>query len=389
MTLSPEVPQLQHPLQTSETYLDQLSWNRRTQELKWCSSDPHILPMASGEHDFEPDDAIFRYVNDAVSEKRSAYGPTEGFYEVKEKIARLESQRGGRRVDANQIHFIPSISLACALVTGFLASKWIDHFIFLGAPVYRPLLASIQSHGGSCTYLDFGSSWLEQLRGELEAKRCCLFLVNPHSPTGKALSRLDVNQIASLCEQSGALLLSDDVYSGFLEDQQYTPVYSASEYTAANSITFSGYGKCLNAAGVTASFMICHPRLSAEINRFYGGPILMTSTFSQLMLFGCAHQMCRMPDIRRRVNDGLSLIYPAMDANPALNPQMPDGGIFLWCGVDPAHNSAREFMKESYGIDVLGGEEFYPPSPNFFRITFGSYKTVVAEAASRIARNSE
>jgi aspartate/methionine/tyrosine aminotransferase len=367
-----------------ELGLECLNWNRATQDLKWRSTAPDIISMASGEHDFEPHQDVFHHASSSLSRRQSAYGPTAGLSEVRTRVAAEETHRTGQSIDPEFVHLVPSISIACALVSGFFAAQKNRKIIFLGSPIYPPLLRGFQSHGMSCSIVPFTLGWQDELERALSTAFSILFLVNPHSPTGKALDAKEVLQIASICERTRTTVLSDDVYSGFLADAAYNPILAASNYSFNNSITFSGYGKCLNTAGVTASFMICNPEFINRINQFYGGPVLMTPTFSQLMLLGCAEQMHRMASIRQKISVAFDLIYPKIQSNPILHAEKPNGGMFLWCRVDNEITTARDFMKSEYGIEVLGGEEFHPPQPNFCRITFGSYIEVIEKAVSRM-----
>lgn len=361
-----------------------VDWNLGAQYLKWRDAPAGTIPMASGEHDFQPPDGLFNRTLSAIETRSSAYGPLEGLLDVRQEIAEHKSSRYKLRVSADHIQLVPTVSIGLALVANALLGPGAN-VVFLGSPVYYAIAAPVLSTGAAFETINVSDlSWKKQLKASINDQTAALYMSNPHSPTGYMFSKADLVFVSLLCEQYNVTMVSDDVYECMHLGKQYTPLYEISEYSKTRSIVFSSFAKCFNVCGVSASFCVCHPTLFSAICRYYGGPIFMCNLTSQLVIADCLQNQWWIEELNARLIACLDHIFPYFQDHARIDVERPDSGMFLWCRpVDANESSAVTFFNMLLGIDVMCGSQFHGSSSDHCRLNFGTYPEVLDEVKRR------
>lgn len=371
-------------MNSSNNFRGNLEWNLSAQYLKWHGAPHGIIPMASGEHDFQPPRGLFTQTIAAFDKRSSAYGPLEGLPEVRQEIARNKSRRHDVQISADYVHLVPTVSVGLALVTNALITRD-AHVVFLGAPVYYAIATPALSITSDYSIVDvFDPMWRIELNSVVRDATSVLYMSNPHSPTGTIFSFDDLLFISQLCEKHDVTIISDDVYECMPLHAKYVPIYAVSQYCKDRSIVFSSYAKCYNVCGVSASFCICHPSVFIDICRFFGGPVFMCNLSSQLVIADCLKNDWWIEELNIRLIEALAHILPHFESHPNIDVVRPDAGMFLWCRPACATGSSASDVFGSIGVEVMCGSQFQGSSPEHCRLNFGTYPEVLDELARRM-----
>jgi cysteine-S-conjugate beta-lyase len=91
-----------------------------------------------------------------------------------------------------------------------------------------------------------------------QVKKAGIFLLcNPHNPLGIVFSRKDLSRMAEICIQNNVLIVSDEIHSELLlDDQTFTPMGKLSPEVAKQSITLIAPSKTFNVPGLFCGFAI-------------------------------------------------------------------------------------------------------------------------------------
>lgn len=92
------------------------------------------------------------------------------------------------------------------------------------APTFSEYAGALRGAGWQCDYLVLPSGEgfplsLEQVRRELAKGYGLLFLCNPGNPTGRLYRTAEVTELLSLCREAGALLVLDEAFMDFCEEE--------------------------------------------------------------------------------------------------------------------------------------------------------------------------
>jgi cysteine-S-conjugate beta-lyase len=91
-----------------------------------------------------------------------------------------------------------------------------------------------------------------------QAKKSGMFLLcNPHNPLGIIFSREDLLQMAEICIENNVLIVSDEIHSELLlDDNKFTPMAKLSSEIAQHTITLVAPSKTFNVPGLYCGFAI-------------------------------------------------------------------------------------------------------------------------------------
>jgi cystathionine beta-lyase len=91
-----------------------------------------------------------------------------------------------------------------------------------------------------------------------QAKKVDMFLLcSPNNPLGIVFSRRDLMRMAEICLENKVLIVSDEIHSELLlDDQKFTPMAKLSSEIANNTITLIAPSKTFNVPGLFCGFAI-------------------------------------------------------------------------------------------------------------------------------------
>ena len=221
---------------------------RRAWALAQACKDP--IDLSIGQPDFQVHDSIKQAAIDAILADHNGYTKTAGVDALLQKIhARLNSQLGWDFSDGSKHEAMITSGTAGALTLICLAVLGPGDEIIIPDPhfVIYPTLARIaDAKAVLCdTYPDFRMT-AERI-GHCITNRTKAVLINsPANPTGVVLSREEVDDIATLCNERGILLISDEIYDEFI----YPPItFSSPAVTNEDVIVVRGYSKTYGCTG--------------------------------------------------------------------------------------------------------------------------------------------
>jgi len=89
-----------------------------------------------------------------------------------------------------------------------------------------------------------------------QVKKAGIFLLcNPHNPLGINFSRKDLLRMAEICIENNVLIVSDEIHSELLlDDQKFTPLAKLSSEIAKHTITLIAPSKTFNVPGLFCGF---------------------------------------------------------------------------------------------------------------------------------------
>jgi len=363
-------------------------WCARSQHLKWRAAQKGVLPMASGEHDFKPNSEVFSFVQEAIRNCASSYGPLKGLPEVLRSIASFQSRCNGVQIEDRQITLVPSATIALALLTAALV-KHGDHVLFLGTPIYYAMhtpVASVGAEVSHCVFPKDEALAYESIRLKIRPNTKAIYICNPHSPTGRLYDAAEMYAVGEICQTFCLTLVSDDVYEHMTLDGNYVPAYKAHPYLRATSFVISSYAKCFNVTGVSASFLVSSPYQMELIEEFYGGPVFMTSVLSQLMVQGCVEKAEWISQLKNLLRISRDLMVESLRTVPQVQFSLPPSGMFVWAKINHSgQESANELLLSRCQIEAASHVNFHYASRQYVRLNFGTHPNVLSIFGERIS----
>jgi N-succinyldiaminopimelate aminotransferase len=229
----------------------------------------------------------------------------------------------------------------------------------------------------------------EALASAVGPRARVLLLNSPHNPTGRVLSRAELELVAGACVEHDLICITDEVYEHLVYDGEHIPIATLPEM-ASRTLTISSVGKSFSFTGWKIGWcsgpaeLVAATRMVKQYLTFAGGTPLQHAAAAALRLPRAEVEAIR-DDLRVKRDqlcDGLEAA--------GLHPFTPAGTYFVNADVGA---DAVEFctgLPERCGIVAIPTSVFYDDkdaAATLVRFAFCKRPEVIAEAASRLARS--
>ena len=227
----------------------------------------------------------------------------------------------------------------------------------------------------------------EALGAAIGPRARVLLLNTPHNPTGRVLSRGELELIAAACIEHDLICVTDEVYEHLVYEGEHIPIATLPGM-ASRTLTISSVGKSFSFTGWKIGWcsgpaeLVAAARTVKQFLTFAGGTPLQHAAAAALRLPRAEVEAIR-DDLRVKRDQ---LCAGLTDAR--LHPITPAGTYFVNAdvGVD-----AIEFCRdlpERCGIVAIPTSVFYDDkdvAATLVRFAFCKRPEVIAEAANRLA----
>ncbi|MCI1894122.1 MAG: PatB family C-S lyase [Lactobacillus sp.] len=252
---------------------DEIINRRGSNSIKW-QVQPGELPMWIADMDFATAPAVVAAMKAKVNSGVFGYEEVPAAYFT--AFADWYEQRDHQRPDPAWMSFASGVMPAIGAMIRQLTQP--GDQIVVQAPVYNMFFSTIAVNGRTAASADLSYN-LQTARYAIDFDRLesvlaqpastLMLLCNPHNPIGKAWSKADLTQIATLCVKHHVRLIADEIHGDLVfGEPAYTPVFSLPDELRANSIVCVSPSKTFNLAGIhAATVMVPDAALHAQVDR--------------------------------------------------------------------------------------------------------------------------
>ncbi len=365
---------------------------RRRRSEKWQLYPPEVLPAFVAEMDYDLAEPVLAALRTAIELSDCGYATPTGLGET---FARFAAARHGWTVDPDRVHLVPDVMAGVGALLQ-LATEPGDGVV-INTPVYPPFFEHIP--GAHRRVVEVPLAWVDGrweldfagLEAAFAAGARGYLLCNPHNPTGRVFSAADLGRIASLAEQYGVFVLSDEIHASLtLPGAHHTPFVSLGGVAAEQGVTLASASKAFNIAGLKGAVAVAG---SASGQRLLNR--LPSSCQFGAGLFGVLASLAAWSAGDEWLDALVAqLDHARTEFGRLLRQRLPEAGYVppeasylawvdcsrLSLGPEPA----KAFLDR--GRVALGrGLNFGPPGDGFVRVTIGTSSALLADIVDRMA----
>ncbi len=332
---------------------------RRAKEIERSGTKVYHLEVGEPPWSFPP--AVFDSLVEAIKRGETRYSTSTGTFRFREAASEWLSRRDG--IDANPEEVIPTPGSKYAIfsiLSTFLRPGDRVGVLLPAWPAYRGMASHL-----SLEMIEIDST--EEVE-KLEGVRAFI-LCSPNNPDGKVWSKKELESLAEVLRETGALLISDDAYAELSFSERVPPsrVYE-------NTISVNTLSKAFGMTGFRLGYVHGNEEKVKKLAKFIGLTITNVPEFIQEAGASALESAGDwIPRVMEHLISYLDLAMRKLEGAP-LKMNRPDGALYLFPRVELDDFDSMYFafrLLEDKKIAVAPGSGFGPYKDRL-RITYAS-----------------
>jgi len=372
-----------------------LSWLRSKPGVKWRWAVPDVLAAWVADMDFPVPPPVRTALEEVLARGDLGYPEWLADSPLAEPFAERMLERFGWRPEPGRVREVTDIIQGVQVVL-HLATVEGDG-VALHVPSYPPFLDTVRRMGRRLVASPIErepGGWTfdaDRLADDVRREHCrVLLLVNPHNPTGRVLTRAELEVLARITVEHDLLVIADEVHADLVyAPHRHIPFASLSPEAARRTVTLTSATKAFNLAGircalahvgsdqVLAAWRRCPPHLFGVV-----GVLGVEAT-----LAAWRHGSAWLDDVREHLAGNRELLADLVRAElPGVALDPPEATYLAWLdfralalGADPAG-----FLLDRARVWLSPGPAFGLGGDGFARLNFATSRPLLRAMLGRI-----
>jgi len=252
-----------------------------------------IISLGLGEPYYDTPEIIKQGGIEAIKNDKTHYNPAQGSMTLRKKIAEKYN------VEVQCV----SVSTGAKPFLGSILWSLIDDgdLVFMTGPYYPPFFQIAQSCGGKVVLIDtkptdfqLKADVLDEIfaNNNTAEKKSFIIINSPNNPSGVTYEKNELKKIVEVCKKNNVTIISDECYSNFSPDPQFSLRQFNSEIIVINSLS-----KSHAMTGWRIGYAICPSDLNVTIGRFLENYIGCPSSISDAAAVVALESESTLPDL--------------------------------------------------------------------------------------------
>jgi aspartate aminotransferase len=351
-----------------------------------------VIHLEIGEPDFETPRHIVEAAKTALDEGWTHYGPTQGYPELRQVIARHVSETRGIAAGPEHVCVVPGGKPIIFFPMLALIEEG-DEVIYPnpGFPIYESMIGFL---GGVPVPIPLvesrGFSFdLDLFRAKLTDRTRMVILNSPQNPTGGVIPAEDIQAIADLVRERDLMVLSDEIYIRISYDTK--PVSIASiPGMQERTIILDGFSKIFAMTGWRMGYGVMPGWLVEAVNKLMVNSNSCTASFTQragiAAITGPQDAAEAMVAEFRRRRDAF---VDGLNSLPGFRCPRPEGAFYAFPNIQGTGLSSKELadrLLTEAGVACLSGTSFGQYGEGYLRFSYANSLERLMEAVDRMDR---
>jgi aspartate/methionine/tyrosine aminotransferase len=353
-----------------------------------------IIHLQIGEPDFPTPPHVVEAGQKALAEGWTKYGPTPGFPELRDAIARYISTTRGISIGPDNVCVVPGgkpimyFSMTALLNPG-------DEVIYPDPsfPIYESMVHFLGAKAMPVPLVESrGFSFdLDVFEKSLSPRTKFVILNSPANPTGGVIPREDLKKIADLLRDRDVVILSDEIYSRIYYE---TKPESITQFPGMveKTIILDGFSKTYSMTGWRLGYGVMPKWLADAVNLMAVNATSCTASFTQRAgLAALEGPQDAVDAMVREFKTRRNAMVQALNTIPGFRCSLPAGAFYAFPNITGTKMSSKDladYLLTEAGVACLSGTAFGQHGDGFLRFSYANSLANIMEAIDRIKKVS-
>ena len=364
-----------------------------TDSVKWRHYGDDVLPLWVADMDFPSPQPVIQALEERVA--HGVFGYTDDNTQFRQVLVERMAELYNWEIQSKDIVFVPGVVVGFNLASHTVATP--DGGVLVQTPVYPPMLgaaaaADMTHQETELSHLvdGFYSIDFDAFEAAVTAQTRLFLLCNPHNPTGRVFTQVELEQMAEICLKREVVICSDEIHCDLIfPGYRHIPIASLDPEIAQNTITLVAPSKTFNIAGLECSAAIIqNPVLRGQYKKaskgLVGGVNLLGS-LAGLVAYRDGNEWLQQLLVYLEANRDFLYDYVQREF-PGISMTKPEGTYLAWldCRQALIQGNPHEFFLREARVALNDGVDFGRGGEGFVRLNFGCSRLTLTEALERM-----
>jgi aspartate/methionine/tyrosine aminotransferase len=350
-----------------------------------------IVHLEIGEPDFDTPVHIRDAAKQALDDGFTHYGASAGQLELREAIAKHQTERQGYDVSADSVIVTPGGKPVMFFTIMALVEQGVEViYPNPGFPIYESM---INYMGGTPVPMQLNEETgynadIDNLRSLITSRTKLLIVNSPNNPCGSVIPESDLEKMAGMAVENDLVVLADEIYKDmYYGDQEHVSI-TKFPGMRERTIILDGFSKSYAMTGWRLGYGIFPDFLVEPVTRLMTNSVSCTSVFSQIAaiaaLEGPQDSVVAMMEEFTKRRD---LVVEGLNSLPGITCLVPKGAFYAFPNIRGTGMSSQEFADKALyeaGVALLAGTAFGEFGDGYVRISFANSQENLLEAIKRL-----
>lgn len=353
-----------------------------------------VIALAAGEPDFDPPAAVLRATRKALSDGFTHYTSSLGILELRKAIAEKLAKDNGLTYDpATEILVTPGakqgIVYACLAFLDDGDEVLSPEPAWVSYPEITTLAGAKYVAVPTAPEKNFLIT-RDALEAKVTAKTRMILINSPCNPTGRVLTREELEAVADCARTHDLFVLSDEIYEKLVYGEHKHVSIASLPGMRERTFTLNGFSKIYAMTGYRLGYVAAPSAVIRELNKLQQHSATCPTAFAQAgaavppdsVKSTVARMIRRFAKRRKLVTEGFANI-PGLVARP------PEGTFYLWLdcrGITMDSRSLSHRLLEEANVALTPGVAFGACGEGFLRLSFAMDEDTLTEACARVRK---
>ena len=353
-----------------------------------------VIDLGSGEPDFDTPPHIVDAALAAIWKGYTHYVSSRGVTGLREAIANKLREENNLAFDpATEIIVTPGAKLG--LFAALMAVVDDSDEVLILDPFWVSYEPCVQLAGGIPIRVPLSKEdgfrvSGTKLREKLTPRSKLLMINTPNNPTGRVLSREELETLAKIALENDMLVLSDEIYEKIVyEDHEHISIGSLPDMLD-RTIVINGFSKSYAMTGWRLGYVAAKDPLIGEILKVQQHSVTCATSFTQYAgikaLTGPQDIVSEMVEVYGKRRD---IMVDGLDSLPGVSCHRPDGAFYAFPDISGTGMSSLEFadtLLSKARVAVTPGIAFGDSGEGHVRLSFANSTKLIEKALKRMRK---
>ena len=352
-----------------------------------------IVHLEIGEPDFDTPEHIRDAAKQALDDGFTHYGASAGQIELREAIAKHQTERQGYDVSADSVIVTPGGKPVMFFTIMALVEQGVEViYPNPGFPIYESM---INYMGGIAVPMQLNeesgyNADIDNLRSLITPRTKLIIVNSPNNPCGSVIPESDLEKIAEMAVENDLVVLADEIYKDmYYGDQEHVSI-TKFPGMRERTVILDGFSKSYAMTGWRLGYGVFPDFLVEPVTRLMTNSVSCTSVFSQMAaiaaLEGPQDSVAAMMEEFTKRRD---LVVEGLNSLPGITCPVPKGAFYAFPNIRATGMSSQEFANKALyeaGVALLAGTAFGAFGDGYIRISFANSQENLLEAIERLRK---